>query len=138
MNYKLNKSEMFFDLADEQAIVIDTMQGYYYAVNKLGSVLTHEVLKGGTLESAEAVLKSLGAPIDIGEKVRAFFDRLALYRIVLEGDGEGEVHIPETAVSDGFELEITQFEDMADLLTADPIHDVDEEIGWPEKKDTLE
>ena len=138
MNYKLNQTEMFFDLADEQAVIIDTIQGYYYAANRLGSVLMDEVLKGGTLKSAEVSLKALGAPDDIGEKIRAFFERLAQYRIVLEGDGSGEVTIPKTAVSEGFELTVTQFEDMADLLTADPIHDVDEDIGWPEKKDTLE
>ncbi|HNX13771.1 MAG TPA: hypothetical protein PK854_06465 [Oscillospiraceae bacterium] len=137
MNFKLNRTEMFFDLADEQAVIIDTMQGYYYAVNRLGSVLLDEVLKGGTLESAETVLKELGGPADIGEQICAFFDRLKEYRIILEDDGKGEVHIPQTAVTDGFKLEITQFEDMADLLTADPVHDVDEDIGWPEKKDTL-
>lgn len=138
MNYTLNKAEMFFDLADEQAIIIDTMQGFYYAVNKLGSLLLDAVLTGGTLESAEKALQKLGAPEDIGTRIKGFFEQLHEYRIVILGEGTNEITLSEDAVSEGFTLEINMYDDMADLLTADPIHDVDETFGWPEKKETLD
>ena len=138
MNYNLNKTEMFFDIAEEQAIIIDTVQGFYYAVNKLGSLLLDKVLRGGTLESAESSLRKLGAPEDIGVSIRDFFERLYEYRIIVSGEGTTEVTFTESAVSEGFALEITKYNDMADLLTADPIHDVDETLGWPEKKDSLD
>jgi hypothetical protein len=36
----------------------------------------------------------------------------------------------------GEDLEIQEFTDMADLLGLDPIHDVDEALGWPSKPST--
>ena len=37
----------------------------------------------------------------------------------------------ELLTADGFGVEV--FDDLADLLVADPIHDVDQEAGWPHR-----
>lgn len=44
----------------------------------------------------------------------------------------GNTQLDLTKFSDLPQLEI--FEDLADLVWADPIHDVDEDTGWPQMK----
>jgi hypothetical protein len=43
--------------------------------------------------------------------------------------------LPEglSALDGAIKLEV--FDDLSELLVADPIHDVDEEAGWPHRKD---
>jgi hypothetical protein len=33
----------------------------------------------------------------------------------------------------GMTFDLAVFDDLADLLIADPVHDVDEEAGWPHR-----
>ncbi|MCH9816417.1 MAG: hypothetical protein K0U64_08190 [Actinomycetia bacterium] len=45
------------------------------------------------------------------------------------------VRIPETSpVWEAADLAVHQYTDLADLLGPDPIHDADEELGWPNIK----
>ena len=42
--------------------------------------------------------------------------------------------VPAVALEEGFELHVDAFAEAADLILADPIHDVDEGMGWPVMK----
>ena len=42
--------------------------------------------------------------------------------------------VSAAALEDGFELHVDAFAEAADLILADPIHDVDEGMGWPVMK----
>ena len=83
--YQLNSAKMFYDMADNQAIVINHMTGMYYGFNALGSYVIDQLVAGGDPEEVKKALTACeGCP--------------------------------------------------ADLILADPIHDVDEGMGWPVMK----
>jgi hypothetical protein len=48
----------------------------------------------------------------------------------LSADWEAKLHS-----ADGF-FSLQVFDDLAELITADPIHDADEKLGWPVLRDT--
>ena len=62
-----------------------------------------------------------------------FIDSLVGYEIVLPAEGASPVTPaidPETAQADGFIPLCKEYQDVQDLLFADPIHEVDVDTGW--------
>ena len=47
----------------------------------------------------------------------------------------GSEPLAKEIAEDGFDLKLDMFAEMADLLLADPVHDVDMKEGWPKLKD---
>ena len=41
------------------------------------------------------------------------------------------------ALMDGFLLEVSEYAEAQDLILADPIHDVDVDMGWPIMKEGM-
>jgi hypothetical protein len=66
-----------------------------------------------------------------------FVDDLATNKLLVRSEDAGTELAPELAARLGSATEapsVSVFDDMADLFLADPIHDVEEEAGWPVKK----
>ena len=58
--------------------------------------------------------------------------------ILVEAQGEGAADsgaLPETALEDGFDLILDEHAEVKDILMADPVHDVDVDMGWPIMKE---
>ena len=132
--YKLNGEKMFFDVSDGQAVVINYVTGMYYGTGDLGSVILERLVAGNaTDEILESVKKLPGCPDDIDQRLADFIDVLVKAEILIPGEtmpGGGEV-ISESVAENGFDLTLDEFAEVQDLLLADPIHDVDVEMGWP-------
>ena len=100
------------DTIGQDTIVINIKSGAYYALTDLGSKAWSEIQNGKV--SAEAI----GA-------VAAF---------VQEGLLEAEGALPGSGESDSRTTDFFEkYTDMASLLLADPIHEVDQQ-GWPKLK----
>ncbi|GHV57727.1 hypothetical protein FACS1894182_07370 [Bacteroidia bacterium] len=132
--YSINKKKMFCDIADNFAIVINSETGIYYGINNFGTSVFEYLLRGS---SPEAILDELnklpGVPADIEQRLAAFIEELKAKEIIIEGAEtvKNEIAInPEFASADEFKLEVSEYADAQELLLADPIHDVDEELGW--------
>lgn len=135
--YQLNSAKMFYDMADNQAIVINHMTGMYYGFNALGSYVIDQLIAGGEPEEVKrALLACEGCPADINTQVEAFVSELASLEILVPAERASAVvaPVPAVALEDGFELHVEAFAEAADLILADPIHDVDEGMGWPVMK----
>lgn len=136
--YKLNEEKMFFDVAENQAIVINFTSGIYYGTSTLGSVVLERLLNGN---APEAILKALqgldGCPETMEEELTAFIEQLKEAEILISGETQegGAEPIPKDALADGFELAVDAFTEVQDLILADPVHDVDVEQGWPVLKE---
>lgn len=136
--YRINEEKMYYDMADNQAIVINFVTGMYYGSNLLGSVVLDRLQAGA---SVDAVLTALGAlpgcPADIAEQLSVFIDQLKKMEILVSGPAAtaGGEPIDPSALGDGFCFTLDEFAEAQDLLLADPIHDVDVAQGWPVLKD---
>lgn len=136
--YKLNEEKMFFDVAENQAIVINFTSGIYYGTNHLGSAVLERLLNGVAPEAVLKALKTLpDCPDAMEAELTAFIEKLKAEEILIEGPTAegGEEAIPQEALADGFELIVEAFSEVQDLILADPVHDVDVEQGWPVLKE---
>ena len=136
--YKLNELKMFYDIAENQAIVINFSTGMYYGTSTLGSVVLDRVLAGYSVEKITAAIKALPeCPEDIEASVEEFIQKLIENEIIVDGETVegGDEAIGSEALEDGFVLTIDAFSEVQDLILADPVHDVDVEQGWPVMKE---
>ena len=138
MNYILNESEMFADINEGTAIVINSQTGIYYGMNGFGTSVFENLLAGSSVEDVVAAAKSLsGAPAGVETALEAFLQTLSGFRIVLPADAPSSRPAEldaAAAAADAFTPECKEYRDVQELLYADPILEVEEETGWtPEK-----
>lgn len=136
--YKLNEEKMFYDYADGQAVVINYQTGMYYGMSLLGSAILDRIVAGKNVNDIISAVKALPqCPPDIAERMQNFVKELVEKEIIVEGPSVpgGAEPLAKEVVEDGFELKLDMFAEMSDLLLADPVHDVDMQVGWPKLKD---
>lgn len=135
--YKLNEQEIFYDVAEGQAIIINSLNGCYYSLNAISSKVFEDIIAGYSKESIEAaLLEAAGREIAIGN----FIDSLVSENIILVTDdkNDGTLIYGKDIFADGYSLDLAKFDDMQDLLLSDPVHDADPNIGWPKIKEEVE
>lgn len=138
MNYQLNEAKMFADVSDGIAIIINSLTGIYYGMNGLGTGMFDALLKGASDSDVLAAFKALpGAPDDCEARLQAFIDTLVSFDIIQPSASVSTapvVLVEKDAVFDKFMPTCNEYNDVQELLFADPIHEVKEEEGWkPEK-----
>ncbi|MDR2210032.1 MAG: PqqD family protein [Spirochaetaceae bacterium] len=140
-SYVLNEEQMFSDIADGIAIVINSETGIYYGMNNLGTSVFENLLNGVSTENILGALKKLnGAPADMDERLSNFIALLLENGILIKGGGgDAPAAISaEAAAANNFALEVREYNDAQELLLADPIHEVKEDTGWQPDKSALE
>lgn len=138
MNYQLNDAKMFADITDGIAIIINSLTGIYYGLNGLGTGMFDALLKGASDIDVLAAFKALpGAPEDCEVRLMAFIERLESFEIIVPAASESTASVTlvlKDAQFDDFTPTCNEYNDVQELLFADPIHEVKEDEGWkPEK-----
>lgn len=136
--YKLNEEKMFYDYADGQAVVINYQTGMYYGMSLLGSAILDRIIAGKDVYEIIKAVKALPqCPPDIADRVQGFVRELQEKEIIVSGPSVsgGAEPLNREVAEDGFDLKLDMFAEMSDLLLADPVHDVDMQVGWPKLKD---
>ena len=132
--FRLNDEKMFYDMAEGQAIIINFTSGMYYGTSSLGSVVLDALLAGASTQSILAKVQALpGCPEDMAQQMEAFIAALLEKEIIVAAEGEGTEAgaVDPAALQDGFVLTVDEFAEVQDLILADPVHDVNVEMGWP-------
>ena len=121
---------------DGEVVIINLKTGTYYSLQGPGAVVW-ETLIGGTTPAALASRLDEAAAIGAGPAAQAIAAMLG----ALHAEGlvvsEQPVAIPAAPLPDLPEtlaaaLTLQRFTDVQELLTIDPVHEVDE-VGWPVK-----
>ncbi|MBO7071110.1 MAG: PqqD family protein [Bacteroidales bacterium] len=138
MNYHLNDAKMFADVTDGIAIIINSLTGIYYGMNGLGTEMFDALLKGASEADILAAFKALpGAPDDCEARLQAFIDTLLGFEVIVPASTVSSAPVTlveKDAVFDKFTPTCNEYNDVQELLFADPIHEVKEDEGWkPEK-----
>lgn len=131
--YKLNDSEMFSDITDNIAVVINAQTGVYYGMNAAGTLVYKYITEGADIKDIKNRLKNIPqAPADIDLKVDSFIKELLDKNIIVPGDTVALNFSIDASIlaKDNFELKVGEYLDAQELLLADPIHDVEKEKGW--------
>ncbi|CAM4374304.1 hypothetical protein FHS16_002924 [Paenibacillus endophyticus] len=136
--YKLNEEKMFYDIADGQAIVINFVTGMYYGASALGSMVLDALMQGKAPKQIVDLIKNNeGCVVDIDQRVERFIAALTEKEIFISDDQPySQESMGDFVVVDGdYSLELNEFAEVQDLLLADPVHDVEADMGWPRLKE---
>ena len=116
--YRVNTQKAISETIDKETIIINLETGSYYSMNHAGTVIWSSITKG--------------EPVPVEDKnIIDFLQMLKSEGLVFEGDVIEREFSADISAMDNPKIE--KFEDMQEMLLADPIHDV-ESAGWPNLK----
>lgn len=113
------------------ALNLDT--GYYFSLPGLAGAIWRDLAAGHSTQDIVAELAALNP--QLGFDANEFINKLVEHGLMRETSmPPGPTSAPEyrTMVAAGVrEFVFAPYDDMKDLVMTDPIHEVDEEAGWP-------
>lgn len=115
---------------DGDIVVLDLDSGRYFSFTDSGCALWEGLVEG----VAPGSLLHDGAPYTTDD-IEGFVKKLLEYKLLIAVT-EPATTVVLAATSEKLaqareKPEVTVFDDLADLFLADPIHDVEEQAGWP-------
>ncbi len=133
--YATNDAKVISEMLEGETIIINLESGNYYSVNATGSAVWNLVkARAGVDAMVMALMRAHEVEErEATESVRTFLGVLLGDGLIVEiEDAPASVEADETpSVRAAFVAPAVQkYDDMQQMLLADPIHDVDER-GWP-------
>ena len=121
--YQKAGDDIVFEQFDNDLVILNLAIGQYFGVNASGAEAWRHLMAGASVDEI-----SCGANSNALDR---FLDQLSSFGLVrpTEVAGIGATCVLTDAPT------IEAFDDLSDLLLADPIHDVDTEAGWPKMPD---
>ena len=127
-----NTARFPHDTIDGETLLIDSETGHLLMMTGVGPLLWQRLLAGVAVEPRAAEIVDRFGPA-AGEDCRVFLKALA----------EAGVAIPATEVAAAaptldwpasFATPVLErYDDIANIIAMDPIHDVDQSAGWPRR-----
>lgn len=138
-------SSTFLEIADPQCsaedfdgeiVAINLETGVYFSIRETGAAIWHDLVAGHTVESLVA-LAGPNAVLAAGiESFIADLQNNGLLRPATLPAAQAPAAPMRTALtSDTVAPTLESFGDMQSLLLLDPVHEVDENIGWPKRSE---
>ena len=115
---------------DGEFVVLDLANGRYFSLIGGAATVWRGLMSG---HSVEALCSMLAKDSPRRGEVRALVQSMVDYELLVPASSPiepGDDASIEVANSEG-PFRIDMFDDLADILLADPIHDVDPDTGWP-------
>jgi hypothetical protein len=133
--YRFNRDTFAFECFDEEVVVLDLVEGVYYAFGGAAVVAwPYIIAQHPEPVIASTLAKSYGVRLDeLTRDLTEFVERLVREKILLTSPEDvselDRFRLDSLGEYEGFIFE--RHAEMDDLLTLDPIHDVDPKKGWP-------
>jgi hypothetical protein len=128
--YAINAPDVVAEDFNGQIVILNLANGHYFSLDGIAAPIWSSLLAGHT---PDAILVSIGEKRpELVEGSSAFLSRLVELDLV-RPHGNGAAGLADVTGGDwsGAPPQIEVFDDLAELIFADPIHDVDEQVGWP-------
>lgn len=139
--FRVDHPKVMHEVVDDEVVVIHLDTGYYYNLDPVAGRIWRHLADGA--RSAEGVVAFVqrayaGDPAAVESGVRRFLEQLRDEQLAVLEEGSD----PQTESGTAPDGErpafaaptLEKFTDMESLLLLDPIHEVDEEEGWPKRK----
>ena len=130
-------SQVINEVIDGEAVMIDLATGSYYSLNDMGSAIWSWIEAGAAhTEIIQFLAQRYDAPLpEIERAVDELLDRLQREGLVTVAQAEAPEHETDTTTP-GQHLpfeppKLDKYDDMQDLILLDPVHEVQQERGWP-------
>jgi hypothetical protein len=123
----LTSPNIIFEDFDGDLVVLNMNSGQYFGFNAGAAVVWEAFIAG---YAPDALASAYSQP----ETVTSFAQQLVGLEL-LKAEGAAETTVPEKTrllIAEMTEAPTVQvYDDLSDLILADPIHDVDQDAGWP-------
>jgi hypothetical protein len=133
-SYRLNRPTVVAETIDHETIILNLDTGCYFALRGSGPDILELIDASGDPDAASVELASRhGLPTDVVRgHVSSLVTAMSHEGILVAGKPSTDAEVKSgTLHCETFEPPVlTRYEDLKDLLLADPIHDVGEG-GWP-------
>lgn len=133
--YAFNGDCFAYEVFPDEVVVLDVIDGAYFSLGGTTPVVWPVLIEGHALgDIATALARTYELKAEVAEQeLHDLTRRLSEERILVEA-GPGDTLDGVSIEGGNEEFRSFSFEkhvDMQDLLTLDPIHDVDPQAGWP-------
>ena len=129
--------DLVAETLSDETLVIDTVSGVFFSLRGVASVLWSMLQGTATNDELRAAVRErfTDAPTAAAD-VDAFVASLEADDLVVDSGTPRDGAVTAVAAwPDAYEPPVLKkYDDMADLLLVDPIHDVAAETGWPERR----
>jgi len=131
--YELNSPPMIAELVEGEVIAIDLERGSYYSLLGPAAQVWGAIVAGRSAQEILAAVVPASAAASIAGSLSGFLEALLVEQLIRRAPGflAPSAPIESLAPWPADALRFERFTDMQDLLVLDPIHEVDEEAGWP-------
>lgn len=133
--YVINAPDVVAEDFDGQTVILNLSDGRYFSLGGIASPIWNCLVRGC---SPQALFDSVGKQQpELTEEAARFVGELVGLGLI-RGNVEASAGVA-AVISDewfGEAPRIEIFDDLAELIFADPIHDVDEQAGWPAPRPT--
>jgi hypothetical protein len=141
--YCIESPAVVSDIIDGEAIMLHRLSGDYFSTSGVGGLIWQWIGEG---RSRDRMLELLNArfaagPKEIAEAVDVFLADLMTHKLVRETREDGEQAAsasiePGSGLGAAFAPPVLHvYSQIRKLLLLDPIHEVAEDVGWPEAKE---
>lgn len=138
--YKINESRVISETLDRETIIINLDNGNYYSANITATVIWNQIQSNNSISNIlQYFISHYDEKRDLIEKsVTEIIDLLLKDNLILESESdvsEDAIEKTDNILKEPFITpKVEKYEDMKEMLLADPVHDVSEKDGWPNLK----
>lgn len=140
--YQVNNDHVAYEFIENEVVIIHLDNGNYFNLEGVGADIWNGIVANMSKRDIVSFLINSyeGEEQLITESVNNIINQLESEELIISSDEIEKInHVTreynETNQKSIFTLPVLQkYEDMQDLLLLDPLHDVNETIGWPMRK----
>ncbi len=128
----VDTDRMIHDTIDGETIIIDSVEGRLSVLGGIAPTIWVAATQGADSQRLISEVSDRFGSAASTETLKFINQLVALGLLTLVTGPEGDVELPEWP--EKYEQPVVeQFDDIADILTMDPIHEVDVGRGWPRR-----
>jgi hypothetical protein len=129
-SYKVNTPGVIHDEIDGEVVIVDLNIGHYFRINKESSQLWNLIINGNSMIKILTFCENrIELQLDAEEILQNLLNLQIICEVVEQSNPITE--LPKWKYT---KFEIEKFTDLEDILGLDPIHEVDDVKGWPNKQ----
>jgi hypothetical protein len=134
--YAANHPAVVDEMIDSEVVVIDLRTGNYFSLVESAAVIWASLVARPTHDEVAAFVGRVydAEPETCFTTTGAFLDALIAEGLVVQvEDAAGDGTLPDLPPVSGPlpEPRLEKFDDMQQLILLDPVHEIDESVGWP-------
>lgn len=144
MGFKINTPHVSAEKIDDEVMIVSLDKGDYYSLTGVAAEVWQMIADGLSENAMRERIRAAyrGDPAEMQTSLASFIDELQKEQIIVvdEQPAADQSSTTETIANDDHDLPefsqplLEKYTDMQMLLLIDPIHEVNDEHGWPKMK----